>query len=352
MRKMKCSGLRAGKTLLGAMLALSAATMFGASGANAADAVKLSVSAIGRPPIFSNTYVDVGEAMGFWKAAGVDVNFRWFQRGSDTAKAALTGDVAVGTTSSQAAMNLIASGAPVVAITGMNSQDWVIASDDASVKGCKDLKGKTVAADGINNARYLYLGAVVATCGLKLSDMSLLDLANAPLVKAGIAHQVHNGVFHVDELAQVEYKTGKKWTHLEAPAEIKKGLHYLMLIANKKAIADNREGLIRFLEGWIMTQNFMASQSPADKVAFATVAAHASQIDFGVALSAINTYHSIGYWENNDGLDEKQIKSQLDQLVQIGSVKAAQKPSFDKIVDKSLYAEALKRVEAKFGSVK
>ena len=41
MRKVKSSGLRAGKTLLGAMLALSAATMFGAAGAKAADSVKL-----------------------------------------------------------------------------------------------------------------------------------------------------------------------------------------------------------------------------------------------------------------------------------------------------------------------
>lgn len=351
MRKTKGPGLWPAKALLGAMLALSAAAIVGTTGARAADAAKLSVSAIGRPPIFSNTYVDVGETLGFWKAAGVDVTFRWFQRGSDTAKAALTGDVAVGTTSSQAAINLIASGAPVVAITGMNSQDWVIASDDPSVKSCADLKGKTVAADGINNARYLYLGAVVATCGLKLSDMTLLDLANAPLVKAGIAHQVHNGVFHVDELAQVEFKTGKKWTHLEAPAKIKKGLHYLMLIANKKAIAENREGLVRFLEGWILTQNFMGSQSASNKVAFANIAAHASQIDFEVALSAIGTYHSIGYWENNDGLDQQQIMSQLDQLVQIGSVKAEQKPTFDRIVDKSLYAEALKRVQEKFGKV-
>lgn len=351
MLKMRSLGHVPGKALLGAMLALSAVAIFDPTSATAADAVKISVSAIGRPPIFSNTYVDVGQTMGFWKAAGVDVNFRWFQRGSDTAKAALTGDVAVGTTSSQAAINLIASGAPVVAITGMNSQDWVIASNDPSVKGCKDLKGKTVTADGINNARYLYLGAVVATCGLKLSDMKLLDLANAPLVKAGIAGQVHSGVFHVDELSQVEFKTGKKWTHLEAPPAIKKGLHYLMLIASKKAIAENKEGLIRFLEGWIMTQNMMGSKSAADKVAFASVAAHASQIDFQVALSAIDTYHSIGYWENNDGLDQKQIMSQLDQLVQIGSVKG-KKPTFDQIVDKSLYAEAMKRVKAKFGELK
>jgi len=350
MRKVTSLGRAPGKMLFGAVLALSAVSMLAPTGASAADAVKLSVSAIGRPPIFSNTYVDVGETMGFWKAAGVDVNFRWFQRGSDTAKAALTGDVAVGTTSSQAAINLIASGAPVVAITGMNSQDWVIASDDPSVKSCKDLKGKTVTADGINNARYLYLGAVVATCGLKLSDLKLLNLANAALVKAGIAHQVHSGVFHIDELAQVEFKTGKKWHHLAAPPAIKKGLHYLMLVANKKAIASNREGLIRFLEGWIMTQKMMGSHSAADKVAFANVAAKATGDDFKVALSAINDYQAINYWENNDGLDQKQIMSQLDQLVQIGSIKG-KKPTFNQIVDKSLYAEALKRVEAKFGKV-
>lgn len=330
--------------LLGAAFALS---MLTASPAPAAEQAKVAISAIGRPPIFSNTYVDVAEAMHYWKDAGVDVTVRWFQRGSDTAKAVLTGDVQVGTTSSQAAINLIASGAPVVAITGMNSQDWVLASNDPSVKDCKDLKGKTVAADGINNARYLYIGAVAATCGLKLSDMNLIDLANAPLVKAGIAGQVHTGIFHIDELAQVEFKTGKKWRHLAVPPEIKKNLHYLMLIASKKAIAENREGLIRFLEGWIKTQAFMGSTKPADKEKFAQIAAKASQIDPKVALSAIDEYQKINYWENNNGLDEKQIMAQLDQLVQIGSVKADQKPTYNKIVDTSLYAEAAKRLKAK-----
>jgi ABC-type nitrate/sulfonate/bicarbonate transport system substrate-binding protein len=345
MLKNKGTGFSPVKTLLGAMLALSAVVSI-ASLAPAADAVKVSLSAIGRPPIFSNTYVDVAEQMGYWKAAGADVNVRWFQRGSDTGKAVVTGDVDVGTTSSQAALNLIASGAPIVAIAGMNSQDWVVASDDPDVKSCKDLKGKTVAADGINNARYLYIGAAVATCGLKISDLKLIDLANAPLVKAGIAGQVHSGVFHIDELAQVEFKTGKKWRHLEVPPAIKKNLHYLMLVASKKAISENREGLVRFLEGWIKTQALMGSKKKEDKEQFAKIAANASQIDPKVALSAIDEYQKINYWENNDGLDEKQIMAQLNELVQIGSVKAEQKPTFDKIVDKSLYAEAAKRLKA------
>ena len=187
------------------------------------------------------------------------MSFRWFQRGTDTAKAVVTGDVQVGYTATPPAVNLIASGAPIMVIAGMPNQDWLVASDDPGVKGCKDLKGKTVAADGINNARYLFIQSVVQNCGLKLSDLKLINLANAPLVKAGIAGQVHSGVWHIDELAQVEYVTKKKWKLIDFPPTIKAGLHYAVLIASKKAIAENREGVVRYLVGWIQTQKFMGS---------------------------------------------------------------------------------------------
>lgn len=344
MRKVTGLGLASGRPLLGAMLALSAMSFLWPNVASAED-IKLSASAIGRPPIFSNTFVDVGEAMGFWKKAGLDMNFRWFQRGTDTAKAVVTGDVQVGYTATPPAVNLIASGAPIVAIAGMPNQDWVVASNEAGVKACKDLKGQTVAADGINNTRYLYLQAVVQSCGLKLTDMKPIDLANAPLVKAGIAGQVHSGVFHVDELAQVEFKTGKKWTLIESPPSIKAGLHYAVILASKKAIAENREGVIRFLQGWIMTQKMMSSTKPADTAKFAEIAAKASNIDVGVAKGAIESFHKINYWVNDNGLNEKQVMSQVDQLIKVGSMKAENKPSYGKIVDTSLYAEAMKRVE-------
>jgi ABC-type nitrate/sulfonate/bicarbonate transport system substrate-binding protein len=339
------------KSLLGIVAAASVMTVVAPAGAGAAGLIKINASAIGRPPIFSNTFADVGTDMGYWKAAGVDVNFRWFQRGSDTAKAVITGDVAIGFTATQPALNLIAAGAPVVVVAGQPNQDFFVASDDPSVHGCKDLKGKTVAADGINNARYLYLAALLQTCGLKLSDLTAINLANAPLVKAGIAGQVHTAVWHVDELAEVEFMTHKNWRHIKTPAALEKSLHYAVLLASKKAIAGNRQAIVSFLEGWILTQNLMSSPSAADKVAFATAAAKATGDNFEVALKAIGAYQDIGYWVNDDGLNEDQMMSQLDKLVAVGSVKPNQKPTYAKIVDKSLYAAALKRVEAEFGSV-
>jgi ABC-type nitrate/sulfonate/bicarbonate transport system substrate-binding protein len=346
MKKMTGIGCVSKKSLLGAMLALSAMTLCVPTNASAED-IKLAASAIGRPPIFSNTFVDVGQEKGYWKKAGLDVSFRWFQRGTDTAKAVVTGDVQLGYTATPPAVNLIASGAPVVIIAGMPNQDWLVASDDPAVKGCKDLKGQTIAADGINNARYLFIQSVLQSCSLQLTDVKLIDLANAPLVKAGIAGQVHSGVFHVDELAQVEFKTNKKWTLIKEPASVKAGLHYAVILASKKAIAENREGVVRFLEGWIMTQKLMGSTAAGDTKEFAKIAANASQIDVQVAENAIKSYHSINYWANNDGIDQKQLMAQVDDLVKVGLMKAENKPSYDKIVDRSLYAEALKRVQAK-----
>ena len=289
MSKMTASGFVPKKLLLGAMLALSAMTFCVPSSGNAAD-IKLAASAIGRPPIFSNTFVDVGEDLGYWKKVGLDMSFRWFQRGTDTAKSVITGDVQVGYTATPVAVNLIAAGAPVVVIAGMPNQDWIIASDTPSVKGCKDLKGQTVAADGINNARWLFLKSVAESCDLKLTDMTPIDLANAPLVKAGIAGQVHSSVFHVDELAQIEFKTGKRWHLIPVAASIKEGLHYGSVLASKKAIADDREGVVRFLEGWILTQKLMSSTASADQAEFAKIAAKASQIDVAVAKGAIELF--------------------------------------------------------------
>ena len=326
--------------ILGVMVTLSTMT-FSMPGASA-DEMKFAASAIGRPPIFSNNFVDVGQAKGYWKKAGLDMSFRWFQRGTDTAKAVVTGDVQVGFTATPPAVNLIASGAPIVAIAAMPNQDWLIASNE--VKSCQDLKGKTIAADGINNARTLFLEEVLRSCGVKLSEVKHIDLANQPLVKAAIAGQVNHGVWHIDELAQVEHKTGKKWALIPMPKDIYAGLHYAVVLASKKAIAENREGVIRFLMGWIQTQRLMSSKKAEDVNDFAKIASEGSQIDLAVAKSSIEAFQKLPYWVNDDGLNEKQLMAQVDQLVKVGVMKAENRPSYSKIVDKSLYAEAAKRV--------
>ena len=149
----------------------------------------------------------------------------------------------------------------------------------------------------------------------------MIDLANQPLVKAGIAGQVHSGVWHIDELAQVEHKTGKKWALIRCRKSIYAGLHYAVLLTSKKAIAENREGVIRFLVGWIQTQKLMSSKNPEDQAEFAKIAANAARSTSRWRRARSSDFQKLPYWVNNDGLDQKQLMAQVDQLVKVGVMK-------------------------------
>jgi phosphoenolpyruvate carboxylase len=72
----------------------------------------------------------------------------------------------------------------------------------------------------------------------------------------------------------------------------------------------------------------------------------------GVAKGAIESFHKINYWVNNDGLNEKQMMGQVNEMVKDGLMKPEAKPTYDKLVDKSLYNEAMKRVEKMGGMSK
>lgn len=309
--------------------------------------IKITISAVGRPPIFSNTFIDVAETLGYFKDAGLEVSMRWFQRAADTAKITLTGEADVGWTATTSGLNVMASGGDLVAIAGQNMQDWLVASNDGDVKTCEDLKGKTIAADGINNARYLYLGAVLESCKLSLKDVTPINLANAALVKGGIAGQVHTGVFHVDELAEIGFRTGNEWHQIPAPASIVKDLHYGSVVTTSKEIASNREALVRFAEVWIRTQRFMSSPAPQDREKFAAIVSKASQIDPKVAMKAIEQLQAIGFWQSDLGLNKDQMMRQVAQLLKIGTIKQEDAPSYDKIVNSSIYDEASKRLQNK-----
>ncbi len=63
---------------------------------------------------------------------------------------------------------------------------------------------------------------------------------------------------------------------------------------------------------------------------FAEIAAKASQKDVAVAAAPSSRIRAINYWVDNDGLGEKQLMAQVDELVRVGIMKAENKPSYDK----------------------
>ena len=235
----------------------------------------ISISAIGPPPIYISLYIDVAGKEGFFKKVGLQTpSVRYFQNGAQVATQVITGAALAAATATQASEIAMAGGTPIVAIAGLNNQDFFVASSLSDVHSCSDLKGKTVSYDQPNGARDLYLEAYLATCHLKVSDVQLVSSQNAALIKAATAGQVTTGVFHINELASVEATTHKQWTQLGRPASIQNNQHYGMLIVQKSSIRTQRDVLTRFLAAWILATRFM--QDSKNVTAFAKIASAAT----------------------------------------------------------------------------
>jgi len=306
--------------------------------------ISIKASVIGSPiPIYSSLYVNVAQEEGFFKKVGLNVSAKYYGRGTDVARTVVTGDAAIAMTATPAVLAVIAGGAPIVAIGGMQNQDFFVASSVPGVAGCKSLKGQAVAADGIGNARYIYLKAYLATCGVSISDVDATNLANSQLVQAAAAGVVKTAVFHIDELAQVEYQQpSTKWASMPTPPDLEKQLHYTMLLVQKSTLQSqsSRQAVVRYLAAFILAEKWMSN--PANLDTFAQLAAKATGNNPAVAKNAIQQFNRIGYWSSGMGLARSAVDSEISLLVANGVIKQGQVPSYDKAIDTSIYPEALK----------
>lgn len=344
--------IRSARVPLAAMAALAVVlAVFGGglagSGATLAP-ISIKASAIGSPiPIYSSLYVNVAQEKGLFKKLGLDVSVKYYGRGTDVARTVVTGDATIAMTASPAVLAVIAGGAPVVAVGGMQNQDFFVASSVPGVTGCGSLKGQAIAADGIGNARYIYLKAYLATCGLAMSDIEATNLANSQLVQAAAAGVVKTAVFHIDELAQVEYqKSSTKWASMPTPPALENQLHYTMLLVRKSTLQSQsgRQAVARYLAAFILAEKWMSN--PANLDAFTQLTAKATGNDPTVAKNAIQQFNRIGYWSSGMGVAQSAVESEINLLVANGVIKRGQAPSYGRAVDTSIYPQALKLADS------
>lgn len=336
---------------LGLVLALALAacggtTQAASGGSSSKNLLPVSLSAIGPPPIYISLWINVAEKEGYFKKVGLQTpSVRYFQNGAQVATQVITGQALAAATATQASQIAMAGGTPIVALAGMNAQDFVVASNLSSVHSCSDLKGKTVSYDQPNGARDVYLKYYLATCGLNLSDVNLVSSQNAALIKAAISGQVTTGVFHINELASVEADTHKTWTQLARPPSIQNTQHYGMLIVQKSSINSDRQTVTRLLAAWILANRFM--QSPKNVDAFAKIASAATGDPLAADKLAIPAFQKIGYWDQTDhGLTKGRVMGSVKILEDINAIKASQAPSYNSMVNFSLYPAAEKLVNS------
>jgi len=300
---------------------------------------KMIIAAPGIPPIFAAVQLYVAEREGFFKKQGVEVEVRPFDTGTAAARAVLAGDIDLSLSPTNLIINQISNAnADVVATYGFPSPDWMLGSVDPAKTNCKDVVGQPVGVDAVGAARSIALRIMLAACpGVKIEEVQQVALSSntAPAMLAG---RLVFGVLHLDDVAILESQ-GKKVHTVLAMKQTNPTSHYLLAVARRDKLKDNRDSHVRVLAALIGAARFIQDPNNADRVADdAAPTGHSKDI----SKLALKQFLDIGFWAaDDDGMDRKKLDAMIAVSVKTGGIMAGKTPvAFERLVDPSVWRDA------------
>jgi len=304
----------------------------------AAQGKKIVLAIPGIPPIYSVTIAFVAEKQGFFKKHGANVEIKPFDNGTAAARAVVAGDVDMAWSPTPPVINQVSNAdVPLVALYGMPNPDWVIGTTEEG-KTCKDVVGQDVGVDSINGARSVALRSMLTGCpGVKIEDVKQIALGSTP-GQALLAGRLQYAVLHLDDLAEIQHQ-GKKLNILLAMKNTNPTSHYLIMVARKDNLANNRDAMVRTVAGMIEAARFMQDPKNADVVAeIATITGHNKE----VSKAALAEFLKIDFWAaKDDGMPRNKIEAVAALMKKIGSIKPDKEPvKYENFVDGSVWKDA------------
>ncbi|WP_436763388.1 ABC transporter substrate-binding protein [Streptosporangium sp. V21-05] len=331
------------KRIGGAVLALvslsALGTACGGDSPAAGGTPTITMGIPGIPPVFVNLMAYVAEEKGYFTANGVKVTLRPLPTGADVGRAIQSRELDGGVVGTSGAVALRASGGSVVAILGNENPSYLIASSNAAVKDCAALKGRTIAVDGVGAPKALSVGTMLASCGLTVKDVKLVNVGGPQSVDAMIAGQVDTAVLHPDELAAVQQS---KETHeVVALAKVDPKSHYTMLVTREDELKDGgkRPAWVETVAALHKAITYINDPANADDVT--AIAARMTKRSPEISKVALGDYVKLGFWPTDVGLTRERVDKAIEDQVKAGNVPADKTPKYDQFVDATVFRDAL-----------
>lgn len=169
------------------MLTLGAVVALTATAASAQEKLTYLFPAPDFLPAFSP--FQIAKAKGYYKAAGLDVEFQVGKGGADVAKQVAVGNADLGGGIGDTPLIVRANGLTVkgVALLGGQSLTALYVRKDASISKIADLKGKKIGVLAFQDTTFYNLLAMLSSAGLKKEDADVQAVGPAGIVQLMIA---------------------------------------------------------------------------------------------------------------------------------------------------------------------
>ena len=210
----------------------------------------------------------VAQDAGFFAKNGLDVTLVFINGGTQTAQAAVAGDVQFAVTAPSAAVNADAGGADLVLVTGLVN---VINYDLVAVPGIKtaaDMKGKKVAWSGPSGSSATALRIALKTVfnlNVDAGDVTPITIGTEPeREQAMVAKQIDATVINPDLAETKGVSDGlvvlaQMWKRNDIPYQ------HTGIVASKKYLSANQDTATRFFKSVVQAIGYI--RDPANKAA-------------------------------------------------------------------------------------
>jgi len=301
--------------------------------------------ACGLPGCWYHIPIYVAQNFGFFDEYGVKVDIQPFKSGGDIVQAVQTGDIDGGHIGTDPFLVGAPQGLTMKGIYGENKQDWILITRDPEIQSCSDLSGKEIGAQGVGDARWLVLSAMLDGCGngVTIDQVSTID-PNNDYVGVLVSGVLDTEIVHLDELAQVQSQTDDEWRTLAALNDLQQ-MHYAMHVVSDETLANKRDAVVKMTAGLISATKFMYDPANFDAVVeYLSSQGIIKQEDPTLAAAVFQQFLDFGQWEQDtNGLDVSYLGNSIAAQVNAGSIAEAYDPK--SIIDASIWDDANKLVQ-------
>ena len=288
------------------------------------------------PPNVIHISPYIANDMGFFAEQGIEVDIVTFEGGVGTVRGSVSGGLDITGTSADPAIAAAAKGAGTKVIGSYShklSQSMLVQGD---IKSCKDLKGRKIGIQEVGGFSDVLSRAVITSCGLTPKDAQFIFVSTKGRVAGLLAGQIDTAILHVDQARVAKKKKPDLNILVNLWEPLPKWL-YAVYIAPGKQLSENRQLYVDTLAALIKANRFIYK----DKTKAVEIGVKYTNVDPDVVAQTYDILVGAGAWSVNEGLPRDMVEWTINRQVEVGTIKAQEKPSYEKLIDLSIIEAAL-----------
>ena len=278
----------------------------------------------------------IAKEVGFFGEYNIEPEFVTFEGGTQTLRGSVAGGLDITGTSSDPAIIGAARGAGTKVLGSYShrlSQSMAVQGD---IKSCKDLKGRKIGIQEVGAFNEVMSRAVMATCGLTPKDVQYIPVSTKGRVAGLLSGQIDTAILHVDQALVAKKKKPDLNILVNLWEPLPKWL-YAVYIAPEKEINENRQLYVDIIAALIKANRYIYN----NKAKTVEIATKYTQQDADIVAQTYDILASAGAWPVNEGAPKDMVEWTINRQVELGTIKAQEKPTYEKFLDLSVIQAAL-----------